>query len=729
MENPFILKIKQIILDHLDDEKFGVNELASKIGMSKSQTFRKVKSLTNKSINQFIKETRLKEAAKLILNTDLHASEISYKTGFSSPSYFNKCFRKYYGLTPGEYKEKYNENLPINGFEQVPSHTGIKKYQVVFYTLVAVLLLFGIISIFKSQGTKVNANPSEVSIAVLYFEDYSPEADIEWFCNGITEEIINKLSGIKGLRVTSRTSVKQFRNSNKSIPEIAKILGVDYIIEGSVRKDYDSIRITTQLINLKDKHEWSSNYDESFENSLKLQNEVSKLIVNKLNITLSREEEKSIANVPTDSLKAFQLFSEGLSFADQRVIENLEGLKFIHPNGIKNLKKSIALFQQAIDIDINYAEAYAEKAFNLELLNPQDSIFDTEDKHIKVNSLLDKALEINPNISRVYLTKGIIQGYNHGNWKKAEEYFKKAIELKPNDATNQHYYALYFALKTESDFKKALEHINIAQSLNPHSASINYDKITFLIKNDKIIEAEEFYKYNNSFFTDNLKLKTEIRLLKAKAKKVSLEKKDWTEALNFYHNEIEKDPKNAEIYRLLAEAYDEILNDAPNFLKYAEIAKELNTREYIFRRTYGFALLKNKRYEVALKLVQKGKSRAPLYTGYYYTGNYEKAQDILDEYSGIFDLNIDQAVLYAQQNKAKETYQILNKGVLANFEKARVFAILEERDSMYYYINKEKDVYIIRYFNSYFEVDPYRKEGRFKALLKKHYLPLTHWNK
>ena len=86
------------------------------------------------------------------------------------------------------------------------------------------------------------------------------------------------------------------------------------------------------------------------------------------------------------------------------------------------------------------------------------------------------------------------------------------------------------------------------------------------------------------------------------------------------------------------------------------------------------------------------------------------------------------AILYASQGKLVDTYAIINKGVLANFEKARVFAILKERDSMYYYINKEKDIYKIRYFNSYFEVDPYRKEERFKALLKKHYLPLTHWN-
>jgi len=123
----------------------------------------------------------------------------------------------------------------------------------------------------------------------LYFDDHSPESDIQWFCNGLTEEIIEKLAGINTLLVTSRTSVKQFRNSDIPIDEIAKTLDVDYILESSVSKSKysDSVRIITQLINLKDKHVWSNTYDESIENSLKLQNDVSKLIVKQLNITLS----------------------------------------------------------------------------------------------------------------------------------------------------------------------------------------------------------------------------------------------------------------------------------------------------------------------------------------------------------------------------------------------------------------------------------------------------------
>ena len=207
-----------------------------------------------------------------------------------------------------------------------------------------------------------------------------------------------------------------------------------------------------------------------------------------------------------------------------------------------------------------------------------------------------------------------------------------------------------------------------------------------------------------------------------------MKKKDWTEAINFYHNEIKKHPNNPEIYRLLAEAYDEILNDAPNFLNYIEKASELDSTEYIFKRSYGFALLKNKKFKehlIFLK-IKRNNVRFPLYTHYYYEGDYEKAQEILVEYP--FDNYDDQVTLFAQQNKVKETYEILNKGVLANFEKARVFAILKERDSMYYYINKEQDIYKIRYFNSYFEVDPYRKDERYKAFLKKNYLPLTQWN-
>ena len=300
----------------------------------------------------------------------------------------------------------------------------------------------------------------------------------------------------------------------------------------------------------------------------------------------------------------------------------------------------------------------------------------------------DIQLEINPNTIRAYTTKGLRQGYSIGNWEKSSEYFKQAIEIKPNDASNQLYYALYFALRANPDYVKALEHINIAQKLNPHSATINYDKIIYLLKNDKIVEAEAFYKHSNSFFTERLKSKIQIKLLMAKAKKLSLDKKDWTEAINFYQEVIKKHPHSAEIHRLLAECYDEILYDAPNFLKYAKKAFELDSVEYIFKRTIGFALVRNKKFEAHLDFLKRyrNNAKAPLFTHNYFERNFKEARIYLGMY--FVDSYISQANMFAQQNKVKEAYEIINKGVLANYEKARVFAILKERDSMYYYINK-----------------------------------------
>jgi TolB-like protein/AraC-like DNA-binding protein len=413
MEHPFIDKIKQIILDHLDDEKFDVSKLSSEIGMSKSQTFRKVKFLANKSVNQFIRETRLQEAAKLILNSNLHASEISYKVGFSSPTYFNKCFSKYYGITPGRYKERSKENSQKKiVLDQQSLQSGIKKFQIVLYILGTALLLFGIISIVKSK-----MNPPEISIAVLYFEDYSPESDMQWFCDGVTEEIITKLSGIKRLEVTSRTSAKQFRNSDQSSPEIAKVLGVDYIIEGSVRKGNDSIRITAQLINSNDKHNWSINYNESLDNSIKIQGEFSKLIAQQLKIDLSPEEIQSIEKVSTDNLDAYNLY-----------------LKAEYQKNLLNkiaFDKAFQLYEQVIALDSNFVEAYIGLSEIWQFRGIIWGLYNEQEAWGKSKELLLKASNIDQNNNR--LEYNLHFGYFYYEWdfESMEKYYQKRL-IKSN---------------------------------------------------------------------------------------------------------------------------------------------------------------------------------------------------------------------------------------------------------------------------------------------------------
>jgi len=484
MENTFIDKLRQIILDHIDDETFGVSQLASEIGWSRSHTFKKVKSVTGISANQFIKETRLQEAARLILESDLNVSEISYKVGFSSPSYFNKCFSKYYGVTPGEYKEKNKENSPVMDFEPTPSRSGIKKLQTFIYILGTVLLLFGIISLVKSK-----LNPSKISIAVLYFDDHSPESDIQWFCNGLTEEIIEKLAGVKKLLVTSRTSVKQFRNSDIPIYEIAKTLDVDYILESSVSKSKysDSVRIITQLINLKDKHVWSNTYDESIENSLKLQNDVSKHIVKQLNITLSPEEIKNIEKYPTDNKEAYNLF---LQAEYQKSLFNKIAFD-----------KALPLYEQAIALDSSFIESYLGLSKIWEIGGLVWGLYDEQEAWKNSKQLLLKARSIDSDNNQIEYNLHLGYFYYDWDFEAMEKYYQKRLLKSHYD--NITGVLLDYAIKTGRYNEAFL--INERYIKNYPKISHLYifkaETLMFLGKKDDALKILEKY---NSLFSDDL---------------------------------------------------------------------------------------------------------------------------------------------------------------------------------------------------------------------------------
>ncbi len=483
MENDLIDQFRQIILDHLDDEKFDVGHLASEIGWSKSHTFRKVRSVTGISANQFIKEIRLQEAARLILNSDHNAAEISYKVGFSSPSYFNKCFVKYYRITPGEYKEKNEKISPVNNAVLPHSRSRIKKIQYVFYVLGTILLILGIFSMVKSEN-----NPQEISIAVLYFDDHSPESDLQWFCNGLTEEIIEKLAGINSLLVTSRTSVKQFRNSDTPIDKIAKMLDVDYILESrhSKSKHSDSVRIITQLINLRDKHVWSKTYDESIENSLKLQNDVSKLIVKQLDITLSSEEQKNIEKYPTDSKEAYNLF-----------------LQADYQNSLFNkiaFDKALPLYEQAIALDSNFIEAYMGLSEIWQIGGLVWGLYDEQEAWKNSKQLLLKARNIDSINDQ--LEYNLHLGYFYYDWdfESMEKYYqKRLLKSRYNNLTGA---ILDYAIKT-GRFNEAFlineRYIKNSPNLS-HLYIFKAEILMFLGKEDAALELLE---RKNPLFSDD----------------------------------------------------------------------------------------------------------------------------------------------------------------------------------------------------------------------------------
>ena len=241
LEKDFLSKITQIIEENLSNEKFGVSELANKIAMSRSNLLRKVKKATNLSVSQFISQVRLKNAMELLKQSSFTVSEISYEVGFSSVSYFIKCFHDFYGYPPGEVGKK---NDPK---EEAPQYKPIKqRKKVLLFITVPFVTLLILFFIFYNPFTS-KQKELEKSIAVLPFINDSDDSSNVYIINGLMESILNNLQKIENLRVISRTSVEKYRNTNKTIPEIAKELNVSYFVEGSGQKIGDKILLNVQL--------------------------------------------------------------------------------------------------------------------------------------------------------------------------------------------------------------------------------------------------------------------------------------------------------------------------------------------------------------------------------------------------------------------------------------------------------------------------------------------------
>ncbi len=384
---------------------------------------------------------------------------------------------------PGEYKEKNQNSFPVNDSELKHSRSRIKKIQYGLYLLGTILLILALVSIFKSKN-----NPREISIAVLYFDDHSPESNIQWFCNGLTEEIIEKLAGINELSVTSRTSVKRFRNSDIPIDEIAKTLDVDYILESSVSKSKysDSVRIITQLINVKDKHVWSNTYDESIQNSLKLQNDVSKLIVKQLNITLSPEEEKSIEKYRTENKEAYNLF-----------------LQADYQNSLFNkiaFNKAIPLYKQAIALDSSFIEAYMGLSEIWQIGGLVWGLYDEHEAWENSKQLLLKARSIDS--ANIQLEYNLHLGYFYYEWdfEAMEKYYQKRLIKSHFD--NLTGVILDYALKTG----RYSEAFLINERYIKHSPKLSHlytFKAEILMFLDKADAALEVLELNNSLFNDD----------------------------------------------------------------------------------------------------------------------------------------------------------------------------------------------------------------------------------
>ncbi|MFC1553162.1 protein kinase [candidate division KSB1 bacterium] len=293
------------------------------------------------------------------------------------------------------------------------------------------------------------------SIAVLPFANMSADPEQEYFCDGMAEEIINALTHIENLKVIARTSAFMFKGKHEDMREIGKKLDVEHLLEGSVRKAGNKLRITAQLIKVSDgSHLWSEKYDRELEDVFEIQDEISLTIVDKLKVKLLKGQKNQIRKKVTDNMEAYNLCLKGR-------------FQYWHFTA-DCMKESIDYFEQALKIDKNYAPAYAGLAQSYWGMGSELGTLPPNVALLKAKEYAQKALELDDNLAEAYQSLGIISLTYDFNIKIAEQHFQKALSL--NNGNHEIYDNYAFCIFLQGEFEKALELHKTAISLNPMSA-------------------------------------------------------------------------------------------------------------------------------------------------------------------------------------------------------------------------------------------------------------------
>jgi serine/threonine protein kinase len=306
-------------------------------------------------------------------------------------------------------------------------------------------------------GMGLPAKERRISIAVLPFMNMSPDKENEYFSDGMTEDIIAQLAKISNLRVISRTSIMRYKHSEKSIREIGLELNVTTILEGSVRKTADRVRIVCQLIDADtDEHIWAETYDRQLKDVFEIQSDVAQRIANALKVAVLPSEHEKLQKVPISNLEAYNSYLRGRFHWNKRTEEGLH--------------RAIECFSRSIELDAKHAPAYAGLADSYSLL-PWYGHWLPKDAAGKARDAALKAIALDVSLGEAYASLGIIEFWYGFNWSAGESHLRRSIQLTPNYATAHQW--LGFCLCSEGSFDEGFLELKHALDLDPLSHIIN----------------------------------------------------------------------------------------------------------------------------------------------------------------------------------------------------------------------------------------------------------------
>jgi len=312
-----------------------------------------------------------------------------------------------------------------------------------------------------------HSSPVIRSLAVLPLESLSNDASQDYFADGMTDELILDLGQITALRVISRTSVMAYKRARKPLPQIARELNVEAVVEGTVLRSGDQVRITAQLIEASsDKHLWSQSYEGELRDTLALQNQVARAIADQIRINLNSQEQAALKNVRVVNPQAYESYLKGRYFWNKRTADGL--------------KVALAYFNQAIDEDPKYAQSYSGLADTYALLGDwQYAAMTTKEALPKAKAAAIKALELDSALGEAHNSLAFCLDGFDWDFDSAGKEFRRAIELNPGYATAHHWYAWHLGLLGRYD--EAIVEMRKAENLDPLSIIINADLAELLV--------------------------------------------------------------------------------------------------------------------------------------------------------------------------------------------------------------------------------------------------------
>lgn len=322
----------------------------------------------------------------------------------------------------------------------------------------ALLLAASLSWIFYSQS---HSSPKIRSLAVLPLESLSGDASQDYFADGMTDALIADLGQISALRVISRTSVMTYKRVRKSLPEIARELNVEAVVEGTVMRSGERVRITAQLIQVPDeKHLWAQSYEGDLQDTLALQNNVARAIAEQIQVTLNRREEAALENSKKVNPEAYDAYLKGRYFWNKRTGEGL--------------KKAVDYFDSAIATDPSYAKAYSGLADSYALMGDWEyGILSPRDAFPRAKAAATKALALDANLSEAHTSLAFILDLYDWGWASAEKEYERALALNPGYATAHHWYAWHLMVMGRNG--EGIAELKKAESLDPLSLIISAD--------------------------------------------------------------------------------------------------------------------------------------------------------------------------------------------------------------------------------------------------------------